>query len=34
MLTRRLATWLDKRLGAARFARTALNKVFPTTGRS
>jgi ubiquinol-cytochrome c reductase cytochrome b subunit len=29
MLTRRLATWLDKRLGAARFARTALNKVFP-----
>jgi len=29
MLTRRLARWFDSRLGAARFARTALNKVFP-----
>ncbi|HXY93261.1 MAG TPA: ubiquinol-cytochrome c reductase cytochrome b subunit [Acidimicrobiia bacterium] len=29
MLIRRLARWLDSRLGAARFARTALNKVFP-----
>lgn len=30
MLTRRLARWLDDRLGAASFARTALHKVFPT----
>ena len=29
MLTRRLVRWFDSRLGAARFARTALNKVFP-----
>jgi ubiquinol-cytochrome c reductase cytochrome b subunit len=29
MLVRRLARWLDSRVGAARFARTALNKVFP-----
>jgi ubiquinol-cytochrome c reductase cytochrome b subunit len=28
-LTRRLARWLDKRIGAADFARSALNKVFP-----
>ena len=25
----RLAKWLDRRLGAADFARSALNKVFP-----
>lgn len=30
MVTRRLARWLDERLGAASFARTALHKVFPT----
>lgn len=30
MLTRRVARWLDQRLGAASFARTALDKVFPT----
>jgi ubiquinol-cytochrome c reductase cytochrome b subunit len=29
MITRRVVAWFDKRLGAARFARTALNKVFP-----
>jgi ubiquinol-cytochrome c reductase cytochrome b subunit len=29
LLTHRLARWVDNRLGAARFARTALNKVFP-----
>src|SRR5262245_37446121 len=29
VLSRRLARWLDSRLGAAGFARTALNKVFP-----
>ncbi len=29
MLTRRLARWIDQRVGAAKFARTALNKVFP-----
>src|SRR3954466_4172257 len=29
MLSRRLARWFDDRLGASRFARTALNKVFP-----
>ncbi len=29
LLTHRLARWVDRRLGAARFARTALNKVFP-----
>ena len=28
-LMRRTARWLDRRLGAADFARTALNKVFP-----
>src|SRR5207249_236541 len=28
-VTRRLVGWLDQRLGAAGFARTALNKVFP-----
>jgi ubiquinol-cytochrome c reductase cytochrome b subunit len=28
-LTRRLARWLDTRIGAADFARSALNKVFP-----
>jgi ubiquinol-cytochrome c reductase cytochrome b subunit len=28
-LTRRALSWLDQRLGAAGFARTALNKVFP-----
>jgi ubiquinol-cytochrome c reductase cytochrome b subunit len=30
VITRRVARWLDDRLGAASFARTALNKVFPT----
>jgi ubiquinol-cytochrome c reductase cytochrome b subunit len=29
MIIKRLARWFDERLGAARFARTALNKVFP-----
>src|SRR4051794_14658707 len=29
MLSRRLARWFDDRLGASRFARTALNKGFP-----
>jgi quinol---cytochrome-c reductase cytochrome b subunit len=29
LLTHRLARWIDDRLGAAKFARTALNKVFP-----
>ena len=29
MLSRRVARWLDTRLGAAGFARSALNKVFP-----
>lgn len=29
MIVKRLARWFDERLGAARFARTALNKVFP-----
>ncbi len=28
-MTRRLARWLDDRLGGSRFARTALDKVFP-----
>ncbi|MGH2808604.1 MAG: cytochrome bc1 complex cytochrome b subunit [Actinomycetota bacterium] len=28
-MIKRLATWLDNRLGAASFARSALNKVFP-----
>ena len=28
-VTHRIARWADDRLGAARFARTALNKVFP-----
>ncbi len=28
-VTHRLARWVDDRLGTARFARTALNKVFP-----
>jgi ubiquinol-cytochrome c reductase cytochrome b subunit len=30
VITQRLARWLDQRLGAASFARTTLNKVFPT----
>ena len=29
MIVKRLARWFDERLGAARFVRTALNKVFP-----
>jgi quinol---cytochrome-c reductase cytochrome b subunit len=29
MLSRRLARWIDERLGTAQFARTVLNKVFP-----
>jgi len=29
MLSRRLARWIDDRLGSAQFARTVLNKVFP-----
>ncbi len=29
LLTHRIARWVDQRIGAARFARTALNKVFP-----
>jgi ubiquinol-cytochrome c reductase cytochrome b subunit len=29
VLTRRLARWVDDRLGPAHFVRTALNKVFP-----
>ena len=29
MITRRLFRWFDERLGAASFARSALNKVFP-----
>ena len=29
LATHRMARWVDQRLGAARFARTALNKVFP-----
>jgi ubiquinol-cytochrome c reductase cytochrome b subunit len=29
MLSRRLARWIDDRLGTANFARTVLNKVFP-----
>ena len=29
LLTRRLARWIDDRLGSAHFARTALGKVFP-----
>ena len=29
MIIKRIARWFDERLGAARFARTALNKVFP-----
>lgn len=29
MITRRIARWIDRRLGAARFARSALGKVFP-----
>ena len=29
LLTHRIARWLDTRLGAAKFARSALNKVFP-----
>src|ERR1700709_1929507 len=28
-MMRRTARWLDRRIGAADFARTALNKVFP-----
>ena len=29
MIVKRLVRWFDERLGAARFVRTALNKVFP-----
>jgi ubiquinol-cytochrome c reductase cytochrome b subunit len=29
LYTHRIARWVDSRLGAAKFARTALNKVFP-----
>ena len=29
LLTHRIARWVDTRLGTAKFARTALNKVFP-----
>jgi ubiquinol-cytochrome c reductase cytochrome b subunit len=29
VITRRIARWIDNRLGAARFARSALGKVFP-----
>jgi ubiquinol-cytochrome c reductase cytochrome b subunit len=29
LLTHRMARWIDNRLGTAKFARTALNKVFP-----
>ncbi|HEV7758501.1 MAG TPA: cytochrome b, partial [Acidimicrobiales bacterium] len=29
MMSRRLARWVDDRLGSAKFARTVLNKVFP-----
>jgi ubiquinol-cytochrome c reductase cytochrome b subunit len=29
LYTHRMARWIDGRLGAAKFARTALNKVFP-----
>ena len=29
LMTRRLVRWADARVGGARFARTALNKVFP-----
>jgi ubiquinol-cytochrome c reductase cytochrome b subunit len=29
LYTHRIARWIDGRLGAAKFARTALNKVFP-----
>lgn len=29
MVTRRVARWLDERTGSAKFARTALGKVFP-----
>jgi ubiquinol-cytochrome c reductase cytochrome b subunit len=29
MIVPRLARWIDRRLGAVRFARTTLNKVFP-----
>ena len=29
MIVPRLARWIDDRLGASRFARTALDKVFP-----
>ncbi|MGI8939852.1 MAG: cytochrome bc1 complex cytochrome b subunit [Iamia sp.] len=29
MVTRRVARWLDQRTGSAKFARTALGKVFP-----
>jgi len=29
LYTHRIARWIDSRLGAAKFARTALNKVFP-----
>ena len=29
MITRRIARWLDDRLGASRFARSTLDKAFP-----
>ncbi|MCU1395978.1 MAG: menaquinol-cytochrome c reductase cytochrome b subunit precursor [Ilumatobacteraceae bacterium] len=29
MLTKRMAKWIDNRVGSAKFARTALGKVFP-----
>ena len=29
LLTHRMARWIDDRLGAAKVARSALNKVFP-----
>ncbi|HEY4396103.1 MAG TPA: cytochrome b, partial [Acidimicrobiia bacterium] len=29
MITRRIARWIDDRLGASRFARTTLDKAFP-----
>jgi ubiquinol-cytochrome c reductase cytochrome b subunit len=29
VITKRIARWLDDRLGASKFARTSLNKVFP-----
>jgi hypothetical protein len=34
MMTKRLARWIDDRVGGSHFAEQALSKVFPTTGRS